>query len=131
MPHVSIETGIWIVLVVIGVVSSLVSKSKKAVQPRRPKVSTIIVQAMPPTPPAAPEPVVVPPVIAPSQRVKAAAPAPVSRPTASPTHGTPPFRGMFDPGNLVRAMIAAEVLGPPKALQEQSIWSPRHSEPSI
>lgn len=40
--------------------------------------------------------------------------------------------GMFKKKNaFVRAIVAAEVLGKPKALQEQSIWSPRYSEPSI
>ncbi|MGB6063044.1 MAG: hypothetical protein WBG27_15185, partial [Candidatus Aquilonibacter sp.] len=45
---------------------------------------------------------------------------------------TSPIRGMFGgSATLVRAIVAAEVLGPPKAFQEQTIWSPRHSEPSI
>lgn len=40
--------------------------------------------------------------------------------------------GMFkDRRAFVRAIVAAEVLGKPIALQEQSIWSPRRSEPSI
>jgi hypothetical protein len=40
--------------------------------------------------------------------------------------------GMFEgKASLVRAIVAAEVLGKPKALQEQSLWSPRHSEPSM
>jgi hypothetical protein len=45
--------------------------------------------------------------------------------------GTKPLRGMFDKENLARAFIAAQVFGKPKALQEQSIWSPPHSDPSI
>jgi hypothetical protein len=46
--------------------------------------------------------------------------------------GTGMVRGMFGTASgRVRAILAAEILGPPKALQEHSIWSPRHSEPSI
>jgi len=42
------------------------------------------------------------------------------------------LRGLFeDRKGLVRAVVAAEVLGPPLALREQSIWSPLHNEPSI
>ncbi|MGB6986209.1 MAG: hypothetical protein WBD74_09590, partial [Candidatus Aquilonibacter sp.] len=58
-------------------------------------------------------------------------PSPMPVPTPAPV-GTSPIRGMFGGGaTLVRAIVAAEVLGPPKALQEKTIWSPRHSEPSI
>jgi hypothetical protein len=59
-------------------------------------------------------------------------PPPVLSPSVRAVDGTGAVRGMFEgPATLVRAIVAAEVLGPPKSLQEQSIWSPRHSEPSI
>jgi hypothetical protein len=46
--------------------------------------------------------------------------------------GTSPIRGMFGgSATLVRAIVAAEVLGQPISMQERTIWSPRHSEPSI
>jgi hypothetical protein len=141
-----VETIIWIVLVAIGVISSIVSNARKAVKaatavqrnaPQRRTVPqrvspprTVVMQAMPPAPPQAPPPAAPPPqAVAPPPIVRRRAevtPAPAPR-----AHGTGAFRGMFERGNLVRAIVAAEVLGPPKALQEQSIWSPRHSEPSI
>lgn len=125
---VPIETAIWIVLLVIGVISSIVSNARKAVRAARSQTPRVPVRA-----PVAIEPVavpVVPPVIVPSKARRA---APVAAPPVKATQpdGTRPFRGMFQRGNLVNAIVAAEVLGPPKALQEQSIWSPRHSEPSI
>jgi hypothetical protein len=41
------------------------------------------------------------------------------------------LRGLFEDGNsLVRAVIAAEVLGPPVALREQSHWSQPQSDRS-
>ena len=66
----------------------------------------------------------------------------VTPPSVTPPHD--PFRtesisrrrssgllgGMFEDKNaILRAVVGAEVLGKPKALQEQSIWSPPHSEP--
>jgi len=39
---------------------------------------------------------------------------------------------LFEDGkSIVRALVAAEVLGPPVALREPSIWSLRPNEPSI
>ncbi|MGA8841322.1 MAG: hypothetical protein WB491_12625, partial [Candidatus Aquilonibacter sp.] len=62
---------------------------------------------------------------------KAPPPLPFT-PLHEPAIRTSPIRGMFGgSATLVRAIVAAEVLGPPKAFQEQTIWSPRHSEPSI
>ena len=94
-----------------------------------------------PQPYVLPQPVVVQaPVVI--KRAKPAQKAPVAdhlvpdpdhafRSVRSRQDGTLPLRGMFARENLARAFIAAQVFGPPKALQEQSIWSPRHSEPSI
>lgn len=38
-------------------------------------------------------------------------------------------RSMFEGNNLIRAVIAAEVLGPPRALREHELWSQRPNEP--
>lgn len=91
-----------------------------------------------PAPPVPPPPQirVVPPLPTPA--------ASVATPQRPPAHD--PFRpesiqrrplsgllgGIFeDKDAILRAVVAAEILGKPKALQEQSIWSPRHNEPSI
>jgi hypothetical protein len=128
---------IWILIVVIAVISSIrrnIARVRSAQQ--QPRAS----QA-PPPPVAAPAPQmpqsvaqafamppVVPPPVAPP-------PAPAPPPVAFPAParlGTSTIRGMFGGSTtLVRAIVAAEVLGPPIALQERTIWSPRHSEPSI
>ena len=85
-----------------------------------------------------------PSLIVPPQAPVTPAPAPARATPATPPHD--PFHaesiqrrpssgllgGIFEDKNaILRAVVAAEVLGKPKALQEQSIWSPRHSEPSI
>lgn len=138
------ETLIWIVLLLIGAISSIVSKarqargavqtmqSRRATPPPRPIVTQTFEAQAPTVVPQAPAPAaVVPPVIV-RRPPPVSAPAPaMSVPASAQAHGTSGFRGMFERGSLVRAVVAAEVLGPPKALQEQSIWSPRHSEPSI
>ncbi|HVA29183.1 MAG TPA: hypothetical protein VNF68_13455 [Candidatus Baltobacteraceae bacterium] len=135
---------IWIVIVVIGVISSIAKNVKKAAAQReaaRPRMAQpqnaaapapqLAVQRMVMVQPAIVPPVVPPPV----RRAKvlpAAVPARVVMEREAGAGAVSPIRGMFGAGtSLVRAIVAAEVLGPPKALQEQSIWSPRHSEPSI
>jgi hypothetical protein len=43
-----------------------------------------------------------------------------------------PLLEMFQDGNsLVRAVLAAEILGPPVALKEPNFWNQRPNEPSI
>ncbi|HTX57910.1 MAG TPA: hypothetical protein VMD47_12495 [Candidatus Acidoferrales bacterium] len=119
---------VWLVIVLIGVVSSI---RRTAMRSR----ATLQARQMPgPSPSPAPAPAPAPPVIAvqaPPPRKPQPAPAPVPVPVAAAV-GTSPIRGMFGGStSLVRAIVAAQVLGPPTALQEHSIWSPRHSEPSI
>jgi hypothetical protein len=89
----------------------------------------------PPAPTPAPAPRAVAPIPAP-----ASATAPIPPLPHDPFHTSSIQRrsssgllgGIFeDKNSILRAVVAAEVLGKPKALQEQSIWSPRHSEPSI
>jgi hypothetical protein len=135
---------IWIVIVLIGVVSSIRKNMQRARAQQAPASQQMATQQRAPS---APPPVAaprfmasafsMPPVDAPRppRPVPAppVAPAPVSYSFAPAVRvGTNPIRGMFGGGaTLVRAIVAAEVLGPPKAFQEQTIWSPRHSEPSI
>jgi hypothetical protein len=90
-----------------------------------------------PTPPFAPT-AAAPPSVAPP----AAAGAPPSRVPAQggvPAQGSV-LQGMFEDGNsLLRAVIAAEVLGPPVALrqtyersaEEPHFWKQQPNEPSI
>jgi hypothetical protein len=119
---------VWLIFLAIGLVSGMRRRMRAgSAQP--------LPQAVP-VQPFVPQPVAPPPVAAPPVR---AAPTPVPQPPAAAPvfpgtapSGTSPIRGMFSgSGTLIRAIVAAEVLGPPKALQEQSVWSPRHSEPSI
>lgn len=168
---------IWVIVVIIGVISSIVKNVKQAsakAQPRRPvsRSAGIAPQSAsaaaaaqtlagpaaasvlesPPTAAVAPPPLPVP-------IRRKAAPMGVQAATSSAARAVdaaPPLLGgltlpasfhldyvpgrrstgfiggMFkDKRAFVRAIVAAEVLGKPKSMQEQSIWSPRHSEPSI
>jgi hypothetical protein len=125
---------IWIILVLIGVIQSIRKNAQKA------KAGAAAQPAPPPLPSVtsdAERRVQVQRVVQTLQAPLVASPTPVALPPL-PDHiapvrvGTSPIRGMFGgTATLVRAIVAAEVLGPPKALQEQTIWSPRHSEPSI
>jgi hypothetical protein len=66
------------------------------------------------------------------ERVTARAAMPVASAVEQRRVRTGGLWGIFeDKRALVRAVVASEVLGPPKALQEQSIWSQPHSESSI
>ena len=133
---VPVETLIWIALLLIGAIGSLASNARKAAATRGPAAQPVVPpRAQPVNVTLFPPPRPAPPIVVSRPRpVAAQTPPPASPPVPPPhpvPHGTSAFRGMFERGNLVRAVVAAEVLGPPKALQEQSIWSPRHSEPSI
>ncbi|MBV8638668.1 MAG: hypothetical protein JO322_11360 [Candidatus Eremiobacteraeota bacterium] len=134
---VPVDTLIWIVLLLIGAIGSIISNARKArraaqtVQTRRTAAPVPQPVAAPPSPRPTAVPVA-PPIV--TRRIASSPPPPapaITAPAVVQPHGTGGFRGMFERGSLVRSIIAAEVLGPPKALQEQSIWSPRHSEPSI
>ncbi|MBV9272054.1 MAG: hypothetical protein JO165_13250 [Candidatus Eremiobacteraeota bacterium] len=69
--------------------------------------------------------------------VKAApAPAPLPEPQLAPLHDESQLDGglvpLFEDGkSIIRALVAAEVLGPPVAMREPSTWSLRPNEPSI
>jgi hypothetical protein len=132
---------IWIIIVAIAVISSMRRNVQRAraAQAARTRQTQPVQQQQPPPPPVAVQAVqrspsrsamagfAMPPLDAP-----AVAPPPRMPPPVAARVGTSPIRGMFGGGaTLVRAIVAAEVLGPPKALQENTIWSPRHSEPSI
>jgi hypothetical protein len=147
--HWDVSTIIWIVVVLFGVISSLVSNARKAMQQSQitPQQSRVPVheQSFMPAP-EMPQPMAIPiPVDARAPVVitkrKPAPKVAEKQPVDTAEHafaslgqrrdGTKRFRGMFDRENLASAFVASQVFGPPKALQEQSIWSPRHSEPSI
>ena len=146
---------IWVIVVVIGVISSIVQNARKAAATRSGGPARAAVAAQQSRTPAPARMVAVAPSFV------AAQPPPVAPPVAPPaasfsapeapqmpgalrlpasfhldyverSRATGYIAGMFkDRKAFVRAIVAAEVLGKPKALQEQSIWSPRHSEPSI
>jgi hypothetical protein len=125
---------VWVVLLMIGVGGSMVSSMRKqlaAAQPRQPGVTR------PPGPPRRPAPA------APSQRPaaapqsppvqqarpqpprQAAKPAPAARPPApeAAPEAKParlaPAAFLRNRSDLVRAVIAAEVLGKPRALRDE------------
>lgn len=89
--------------------------------------------AKPPAPPAE-DPRAV------ARRLRAAAPAPAPAPAAAtlstavahPQQSDGGLLPLFEDGkSLIRAIVAAEVLGPPVALREPSPWSPPPNERSI
>ncbi len=131
-----VGTFVWVVLVVIGVVSSIVSNARKRVgPPAGPAASqgtppyVVSPQAMPPQrmPPGAPPPAVgAAPPAAPRRVVPARPPSPPAPPPAAdhtldvfrPAHRRGP-RVFGGRGALVRAVIGAEVLGKPVALRDE------------
>jgi hypothetical protein len=84
--------------------------------------------AQAPAPPAA-----VPPPVTPQARTAPVRPVQVSPPLQpAPQPHPAAVQGMFADGNsLLRAIIAAEVLGPPSALKEHHFWNLQPNEPSI
>jgi hypothetical protein len=123
---------VWVVFLVIGVIGSMVSSVRRqAAAGTQPKP---VPQWKPPSgpPPAATAPqrligvpqtrVQVPaarPLPSPAPRAQT---APQARPTAPPPSPTPPASGrrLFGSGSeLVRAVIAAEVLGKPRGLHDE------------
>ena len=83
-----------------------------------------ILQPVPPPP--------TPSVSVPTAPARAAAPDPFHPDSIQRRPSSGLLGGIFEDKNaILRTVIGAEILGKPKALQEQSIWSPRHSEPSI
>ena len=140
---------VWLIIVAFGVISSIRKNAQRAQARRAVAPQPVMSQSAPsPVPAPAPRPPVamaafaMPPVDAPQPPPRpVASPVPKPAPKPPPLPFTPlheplirtsPIRGMFGgSATLVRAIVAAEVLGPPKAFQEQTIWSPRHSEPSI
>lgn len=111
---------LWVVLLVVGVVGSMVSSIRRqrgtAAPPPRPSPVRIPQSVMPP------QAVRVPPAAAAPPPRSSAAPA---RAAASATADLPPhkpaatWRRFGDRNDLVRAVIAAEVLGKPRALRDE------------
>jgi hypothetical protein len=148
---------IWLIIVAFGVISSIRKNVQRAQAQRAAAAPSPLQQRQPqppqqrqPQPPQQQQPApaqrsvtaafTMPPVDTPPPPRPVAPPkprppvpqAPLSLTPEHPRIGTSPIRGMFGgSATLVRAIVAAEVLGQPKAFQEQTIWSPRHSEPSI
>jgi hypothetical protein len=139
---------IWLIIVAFGVISSIRKNVQRAQAQRAAAAPPPLQQRQPQPPQQQPAPAqrlvtaafTMPPVdtpppprpVAPPKPRPPAPQAPLSLTPEHPRIGTSPIRGMFGgSATLVRAIVAAEVLGQPKAFQEQTIWSPRHSEPSI
>jgi len=113
-----VGTLVWVVLIVIGVVSSMISSVRRQVQAQR--------RPMPAAPRPTPAAVRFAPDVRAEPRVHApqeARPAPRAEagPAAPMVFEAPPQRPrLFEGrGDLVRAVIAAEVLGKPRALSDE------------
>ncbi len=110
-----IGTLVWVVLIIIGVVSSMISTIRK--------------QAQAQGPPGRPQPQRTPPrpqsrVAPPSPAVTQPAPPPPRAQPRPPVHAVEEPRAKRKPlfagkGSLVRAVIAAEVLGKPRGLGDE------------
>ncbi|MBV8491511.1 MAG: hypothetical protein JO199_13370 [Candidatus Eremiobacteraeota bacterium] len=137
---------VWILIVVIGVVSSIVNSARRAAaqrqaQPVRPQAATPPTAVAPgiprridvvratvspaqaqqaPVPKPQPAPVAAPPPVPPAPRV-AASPAP-RKPIVDQKAGVPLAALFADRSSLVNAVIAAEVLGKPHALRDEYFW---------
>lgn len=144
---------VWLIAIIIGGISTIVRAAQKTARTRAGAVPNIsapppaslpvrishqMQPAIPVSDPATavfeveptPEEPVVSPVV-----TTVAAPIVVPVPTAV-ADLTAPRRGQIrlqfeERGTWVRALIAAEVLGPPLSLREQRFWSQPHNEPSI
>ncbi|HEY6327334.1 MAG TPA: hypothetical protein VIW73_12560 [Candidatus Cybelea sp.] len=103
-------TLVWVVLVFVGVVSSMISTIRKQAQARSP--------GRPPPPrAAAPQPIPPPPVPPPKPPPARPQPVPPLHPGEEPrAKRAPLFAGK---GQLVRAVIGAEVLGKPRGLRDE------------
>jgi hypothetical protein len=122
-----VATLVWVVLLVIGVISSMVASARRRMNALPPRGAP---SARPSVPPAqAPQPQAQARqqfVVQPMRQVPVR-PAPASAPTApspSPAARAPSRRRLF-PGRqgLVSAVIAAEVLGKPRALRDEYFGS--------
>jgi predicted lipid-binding transport protein (Tim44 family) len=117
---------VWVALLIVGVVGSMVSRIRGLRQMQSQRVQAP--QRTQPPPPARPQPFV---VRAPQPAAPVAGPAPVRRPAPAPQQVAPetvgaapaarktPRRLFSDRGDLVRAVIASEVLGKPRAFDDE------------
>jgi hypothetical protein len=138
----SAGTLIWIGIVLFAVIARMVKTGEK-VRQRGGLPQPQMPQPQAPRPrPQAPQPVPPRPV----RRVPVAAPpaaaVPEPQEPAAPTLDLPPLVGMSPVrpsggrmtaafagrGSMIRAIVAAEVIGPPKAFVELDNWSHRHRE---
>ena|SRR5579872_2339564 len=130
----------WVVVAAVMIILSMLRNAGRTGDEAEPSAATPMARPTAPPAPqrgggvltrmynAAPEP---PVDLGPKRAVtvSGARSAPVTPPKAERPAGV--WGAMFeDRTNLMRAVVAAEVLGPPAALREHTFWSPRHSEPS-
>ena len=132
---------IWIIAIVIAVVSRIVKSGRPAAPAVRPPAPATVAPtrgAMPP-PAAQPaprrrdalrhEPLVYTPLVTPEIPDVVAPPPMTGRIGRPAARRAGSLTSLFeDRGSMVRAIVAAEVLGPPKSLSEQGFWRPKHSE---
>ena len=115
-----VGTLVWVVLVIIGVVGSMISSARRqalsrrrepaATRPRSP-ASALFAQNVRPAPSVHPAP----------PKARPAPPRTEAKPAAPIAfEARPRRRRLFEArGDLVRAIIAAEVLGKPRALSDE------------
>jgi hypothetical protein len=121
------EVGIavWVILLVVGVVGSMVSSVRRQMQTQARSPRRLTERPRPFAPPAAvpaaPSPPVRPPGsrVTPAARKQAVPTAAQAREAAHEPVRTPRSRIFSTKGDLVRAVIAAEVLGKPRGLSDE------------
>jgi hypothetical protein len=122
-----VATLVWVVLLVIGVVSSMVASARR-------RMNALPPRGAPPAPPGAPRAQGPQPqaqlrqeLVAQMRQIPVRPAAPTAPPTSPPPSVTAraPSRRRLFPGRqgLVGAVIAAEVLGKPRALRDEYFGS--------
>lgn len=120
------EVGIavWVILLVVGVVGSMVSSVRRQMQTQARAPRRLTERPRPFGPPAAVPVAASPPVAPPpgppvARRKQAAPPAAKTQEVAHEPVRRPSARLFSTKGELVRAVIAAEVLGKPRGLSDE------------
>jgi hypothetical protein len=108
-----VATLVWVVLLLVGVISSMIASVRR-------RMNALPPRGAPAAPPSAP-PVQTPQLRPPRPAAPAAPPA--SAPRTVPTHVTARRRLFPGPQGLAGAVIAAEVLGKPRALNDEYFHS--------
>jgi hypothetical protein len=123
-----VATLVWVVLLVIGVISSMVASVRRRMNALPPRSAPSAPAGVPPAQAPQPQAQTRQQVVVQQMRQVPVRPtAPAAPPTSAPPSAgaRAPSRRRLFPGRqgLVRAVIAAEVLGKPRALRDEYFGS--------